>query len=216
MVADSAEATFSMDEEVLKQPTLLAPPAVTALREEAAGKPPSRVLMERTISQDIRDEREDLKEAAEHSLNVIVDLGLDGRIRWVSPSWEQVIGTPPDSVQGKEIADFLIGNSNIFAETVEAMKKDDSRSQTIRFQVRMGPSSVLRPVPSVESPDASPRTMGDDHILSLEAQGIMVYDRTSGGESHVSIIYQIRLPTSFFLSYMLRQCGCFDHRWSGR
>ena len=40
----------------------------------------------------IRAEKEDLKEATEDSFNVIVDLNLDGKVRWVSPSWEDVIG----------------------------------------------------------------------------------------------------------------------------
>lgn len=48
--------------------------------------------MERTPSMSIRAEKEDLKEAAEESFNVIMDLNLDGKVRWVSPSWEDVIG----------------------------------------------------------------------------------------------------------------------------
>ena len=64
----------------------LAPPAVTALREEAySSSPVGSVTMERSLSEDIREAREDLKDAAEQTLNVIVDLYLDGRIKWVSP-----------------------------------------------------------------------------------------------------------------------------------
>jgi serine/threonine-protein kinase RIM15 len=48
--------------------------------------------MERTPSSAIRQEKDDLKEAAEHSFNVIVDLSLEGNIRWVSPSWQEIIG----------------------------------------------------------------------------------------------------------------------------
>ena len=48
--------------------------------------------MERTPSMAIRAEKEDSKEAAEDSFNVILDLNLDGNVRWVSPSWEDVIG----------------------------------------------------------------------------------------------------------------------------
>ena len=50
----------------------LAPPAVSSLRAEAAGVP-----MERSYSENIREEREELREAAEQTLNVIVDLNLD-------------------------------------------------------------------------------------------------------------------------------------------
>ncbi|EQB58504.1 hypothetical protein CGLO_01247 [Colletotrichum gloeosporioides Cg-14] len=160
------------------QPSMLAPPAVTNLRSQAGA-------MERTLSEDIREEREELREAAEQTLNVIVDLNLDGTIRWVSPSWTDVIGTQPESVKGTAIADLIVSdNKTVFADTVESMKKDDSRSQRVRFAVAMGPLSKLLPledIPELEADDAeecAPAT------IDLEAQGIMVYDGVSGGESH--------------------------------
>lgn len=52
----------------------------------------TRRAMERTPSMAMRAEKEDLKEAAEESFNVIMDLTLDGKVSWVSPSWEGVIG----------------------------------------------------------------------------------------------------------------------------
>jgi serine/threonine-protein kinase RIM15 len=175
-----------------KDPVALAPPAVTALKEAAAAEMPARVPMERSISMDIREERQDLKEAAEHSQNVIMDLELDGKIRWVSPSWKKVIGTEPESVFGKHISELLTENNNVFVDAVESMKKDDSRSQIIRFTMPMGPSSALKPKsPTGISPEGegmtlqSPVDEEEQHFISLEAQGIMVYDRTSGGESHV-------------------------------
>ena len=64
-----------------KQRATLAPPAVTALKQAAAADAAHRVPMERSVSMDIREEREDLKEAAEHSQNVLMDLELDGKIR---------------------------------------------------------------------------------------------------------------------------------------
>ena len=57
--------------------SMLAPPVVVQLRAQAGGQ------MERSLSADIREEREDLREAAEQTLNVIMDLGLNGNIRWV-------------------------------------------------------------------------------------------------------------------------------------
>jgi len=140
----------------------------------------------------IQDEREDLKEAAEQTLNVILDLGLDGSVRWVSPSWKDVIGTSQDSVQGRPIAEVLLTNKTAFADAVESMKKDDSRSQIIRFSVEMGPESVLRAPPLSSLCNAEGDVEGavegcePDNTLNLEAQGIMVYNRSSGGESHVS------------------------------
>ncbi|CAO2656596.1 Nn.00g053990.m01.CDS01 [Neocucurbitaria sp. VM-36] len=175
------------------RPTTLAPPAVTALKQEAAGSNNQRVNMERTVSQDMRDEREDLKEAAEHSLNVIMDLDLEGKIRYVSPSWKDIVGSLPEEVTGKPVLDIIYAGADVFAETIESVRKYDSRSHIARFSVRLGPHSILRKrrsKPSVvdgqESDPLSPTEQLDEeeHILNLEAQGIMVYDRTTGAESH--------------------------------
>jgi serine/threonine-protein kinase RIM15 len=160
---------------------MLAPPAVTQLRAQAGGQ------MERSLSADIREEREDLREAAEQTLNVIMDLSLEGVVRWVSPSWVDVIGTTLESVQGKPIQDILIGDKkDDFTEVVESMKKDDSRSQIVRFTVRLGPASKLAPleVPSELKEDEG-EIESNEPTIELEGQGIMVYDRSSGGESHV-------------------------------
>lgn len=164
-----------MDEEQpLVPPSTLAPPALTALR---AGP------MERTLTEDIREEREELRKAAEETLNVIMDLDLDGTIRWVSPSWLDVIGAQPELVQGSPIAQFIASdNTSIFDEVVESMKKDDSRSQFIRFALKIGPLSKLFPLDMVNLAGDAAQTAAID----LDAQGIMVYDVASGGESHVS------------------------------
>ncbi len=173
---------------------MLVPPAVTALRGlDDDGRPVSRGGMERTLSEDIREQRQELQSAAEQAPNVIVDLALDGRIRWVSPSWQDVVGTTPESVRGKQIADLLVDNPTAFADAVESLQKDDSRSQIIRFSAKMGPSSILEPsslnpVGETAGEESQSEQIGTERILNLEAQGIMVYDRASGGESHVSVL----------------------------
>ena len=178
------------------------PLAVSALRKEEGT---SRMQVYRTESMDIRDEREDLKQAAEQSLNVILDLGLDGIIQWVSPSWKDVVGTFAEEIKGTPIADLLLGNKAAFADAVESMKKDDSRSQIIRFQVRMGASlyratkaagdhlKLLKDPDSQEKPSTEEgqekqddeEEQEEDKVITLEGQGIMVYDRSGTGESHV-------------------------------
>lgn len=175
------------------RPPTLAPPAVTALRQEAAGSANNRVNMARSVSQDMREERQDLKEAAEHSLNIIMDLDLHGKIRYVSPSWKDVIGSLPDQVTGKPVLDIIYAGADAFAETIESVRKYDSRSHIVRFSVRLGQHSVLQKRRSkhaaMDMDDAasvSPTDVADEEeqFLNLEAQGIMVYDRTTGEESH--------------------------------
>lgn len=184
------------------RPTTLAVPQVTALKVQAAEAAQQRVSMERTVSQDIREEREDLKEAAEHSLAVILELGLDGTIRHVSDSWEDIIGTSPKDVMGKPVAELLLGNNTLFDDALELIKKDDSRSKIIRFAMPLGPKSHLRrrrsrrtegeEMESPLSPDSpqSPREE-DEQIVNLEAQGILCYDRSTGEESHVSYSWNV-------------------------
>lgn len=192
----------------------LAPPAVTALRQEARSVDPKFPPMSRSISDDMREEREDLKEAAEQTLNVIVDLDLDGRIKWVSPSWKQVVGTAPESVEGRMIADFLLGNKDVFQDAIESLKVDDSRSRFIRFAVPMGRDSLLKYAPESrpseegqtevtegkvpeKAEEAPPEKAEEEYahgILDMEAQGIMVFDRTTDGSSHVGHVMWMLRP----------------------
>lgn len=139
---------------------------------------------------DIRAEREDLRKAAEQSLNIILDLNLDGTIRWVGPSWRNVVGTDFEDVKNKPIAGLLLSNQDGFANALESMRKDDSKSRNIRFKVALGPLSVLRQETTKteetsEIDEAEDDTRDEEQELNLEGQGIMVYDRSSGGESHV-------------------------------
>lgn len=164
----------------VQDPDRLAPPAVSSLRRAEAASS----SMERTLSEDIREEREELREAAEQTLNVIVDLNLDGTIRWVSPSWVDVIGTQTDTLEGTPIADLIIGDDKgVFADAIDYMKTDDTRSHFIRFTVYLGPLSKLITVNELGEPENSE---DEPATVELEAQGIMVYDRATGGESHVS------------------------------
>ncbi|EAQ89362.1 hypothetical protein CHGG_05981 [Chaetomium globosum CBS 148.51] len=145
---------------------------------------------ERSLSENIREERQELRDAAEQTLNVILDLNIDGTIRWVSPSWVDVIGTQPDSVLGTPIADLIVSdNSNIFSEVVESMTQDDRRSQFIRFAVRLGPLSKLIPLDMLKEPEETAEPV----VIDLEAQGIMVYTGPSGGESHWAAPREIKI-----------------------
>jgi serine/threonine-protein kinase RIM15 len=139
--------------------------------------------MERSLSQDIREEREELREAAEQTLNALMDLNLDGTIKWVSPSWADVVGSDITSVEGKHISELIVSEpTTIFTDVIESMKTDDSKSHRVRFAMHLGPLSKLRSIAEDDTPVAS------DHqpeTIDLEAQGIMVYDSASGGESHV-------------------------------
>ena len=196
--------------------TMLAPPAITALKEEAVGskEAPYRGIMERSVSQDIREEREDLKRAAEQSLNAIMDLNLDGTIRWASPSWKDLSGIEPGSIVGKPIADIIVDHKNIFNDSIDLMRTDDTKSRIIRFSITyQPPADGDAPELILETPQAEPISIDTipeenqqqhEHIVNLEAQGIMVYDRSLGEESHVrtSRIQYSHPSTDTFADYV--------------
>lgn len=187
----------------------LRPAAVTLLRE-AHTDASNRNHMLRSISMDIREEREDLKKAAEQSLNAILELDLESNIRWVSPSWQDLTGTTASEIMGRPITDILLGDPNVFADCMDAMRKDDSKSHFVKFNVRTeyaessaeerqsstsGDQTPVEPKrdqdfllsPKMTAADLksdAPLSPGAEQSTELEAQGIMVYDRTTGEESH--------------------------------
>ncbi|MCJ1313502.1 rim15, signal transduction response regulator [Agyrium rufum] len=183
-----------MAEDGVNDKQFLTPPLAPVRKEVLEAR-----KMERTVSMDMREEREDLKEAAEQSMNVVLDLALDGTVRWVSPSWKDVVGYTQDSIKGKPIKDYLTGEGeeiNVFSNAVESMKKDDSRSQIIRFIVRLGPNAILRiPLETGQNDGSSDRaeTTEIENVLALEGQGIMVFERSSSGEGHT--MWMIRPST---------------------
>jgi serine/threonine-protein kinase RIM15 len=173
----------------LPDPLMLAPPAVVSLKEEAAGTKDAayRGAMERTVSMDIREERDDLKRAAEQSLNAIMDLNLDGTIRWASPSWKELSGVDADSIVGKNMTDMIVDHKNIFTDAIALMRSDDTKSRIIRFVIAYQLPNLDA---TIESAQTEPLDVDEDglhqqQLVKLEAQGIMVYERASGEESHV-------------------------------
>lgn len=187
--------TEVMAEDGSTQP-FLQPPAIAAIKGDAGfGNEVTRHSMERSFSQDIQEGTQELKEAAEQTRNIILDLSLDGRVRWVSPSWTDVVGTELDAVRGHNISEFISDDPHVFDSAIEALKSNDSKSQIVKFAVKIGTSSDLAPM----LPDEDEQALRDDNdendegekaMLELEGQGIMVYDRASGGESHTMWMLQ--------------------------
>lgn len=154
-----------------------------------------RTQMECTTTSNILQEGHELREAAEQNLNVILDLGLDGRVRWASPTWPEVVGTDIESMKGRPIADILVEEKKVFTNATEALRQDDSGSKVIRFAVYLGPTSQLGQRPNRDTnkaeDDAQEAQEVSRQVLDMEAQGILVYDRSTGEESHVSVVRNI-------------------------
>lgn len=193
MAQDGAKDTSATPHEAAQNAQddhVLVSPTVTAIKQDAGiGRLQSGLVMERSFSQDIQEGSQELKEAAEQTRNIILDLGLDGIIRWVSSSWTDVVGTNLENVKGNPISRFIADDPEVFTRAIESLKSDDSKRKFVKFCVKVGPDSNLDPMLRQEQKDDLDRAADEggspEQTLALEGQGIVVYDRTAGGESHV-------------------------------
>jgi len=145
----------------------------------------------------IIEETEDLRQAAEQSQreNVLVELTLDNVIKWVSPSWQDVIGyfhfftrwltcvrSDPKDVIGYSISKVLVGDQHVFDKATLIILGDDAHSLRVRFNVAMGDASKY------DEQDEQGVFKLDDKLpeaLEMEGQGILVRDDHSGNPTHV-------------------------------
>lgn len=177
-------------------PSYAQSPQVAALKFDAGvGPEPHKVMMERSFSQDIQEGTQELKHAAEQTRNIILDLSLDGVIRWVSPSWTDVVGTHLETVKGKPIAQFIRDDSAAFEKAITALQSNDSKSQYVKFSIAIDTTSTLHSMLDAQAAVSSNRdtplqTEDGLDLLQLEGQGIMVWDRSTGGESHTMWMLQ--------------------------
>ena len=212
MAEDGAKATSATPREAAQDAQgdrVLESPSVTTIKHDAGiGRLHSGHIMERSFSQDIQEGSQELKEAAEQTRNIILDLDLDGTIRWVSPSWTDVVGTPIENVKGKPISRFIADDPEVFTQAIESLKSDDSKFKFVKFCVKIEPDSELDPMLRQEQKDDLDVALGEsgppEQILALEGQGIVVYDRAAGGESHV----RFSVRDSVHPLTRRRQCGC--------
>ena len=185
-------------------PTPIEPAAAAVTKDNATQDGDGQNKMVRSISMDIREEREDLKRAAEHNLNAILELNLAGQIKWVSPTWQDLTGVPSSKVLGRPVRDVVVDEEDVFGACVEAMRNDDSKSRIVRFSIASPRLPLLHEEGSGdETPiDGGRQLMGvEEHLqqstdsprngkttehdnLDLEAQGIMVYNRATGEEDY--------------------------------
>jgi len=109
------------------------------------------------------------------------------------PITDTQLRTTRESVQDRPIAAILLDDKEAFKNAVETMQNDDSRSFKVRFSVLVGPKSKLARDPAAAAAltseeEAFPMegVKEEENILTLEGQGILIYDKTSGEASHVS------------------------------
>ncbi|KAJ2370212.1 rim15, signal transduction response regulator [Coemansia sp. RSA 2610] len=98
-------------------------------------------------------------------LNMLVEISLDGRIRYISPTSQRLLGADADSmIDQPATALFDTRDVELCRSAVEQLLADST--QTVELNVRVHP------------PDAS-------QVINVEAKGMLIYSRLTNEPSHV-------------------------------
>ncbi|KAJ2358577.1 rim15, signal transduction response regulator [Coemansia sp. RSA 2618] len=103
--------------------------------------------------------------ALDKGLNMLVEISLEGRIRYISPTCQQLLGADPDVlVDQPATAMFDSRDVELCRSAVEQLLADSTR--TVELEVRVHP------------PDGS-------RSVRVEAKGMLIYTRATNEPSHV-------------------------------
>lgn len=132
-------------------------------------------------SSDGGHERGELVDAATmQSRSIIVEVALDGKVNWVSPSWTEIIGEEVETIVGKHIAERIAGDGkDVFEQATEALQQDGSKSVRIRFWLALD--------------DA------DAEAIEVDSHGILIHDRTTGEASHTMWVFSLMHDASAYI-----------------
>ncbi|KAJ1769772.1 rim15, signal transduction response regulator [Coemansia sp. RSA 1813] len=98
-------------------------------------------------------------------LNMLLEVALDGRIRYISPTCRQLLGIDPESVVDlPTTAIFDTEDAQVCRSAVEQLLADSTRTVEIGVKVH-GPGSSI--------------------VVDVEAKGMLMYSRTRNEPSHV-------------------------------
>lgn len=114
-----------------------------------------------------------LQVATENNPSMVLELTLDGKVRYISESWSLIVGSSPPT--GVNIADLLLdSDQHLFSRTMDAMLVDDTLSYTVTFRVRRGSSDYNDH--ENQRNFIAPDTNADQDSIALEACGILIRD----------------------------------------
>lgn len=94
---------------------------------------------------DSEKDNEDLQDASNQNQNIVMELSLDGTIRFLSTSWEDITGYPASDLLNTNISSVIIGDDSdreVFVRAAQAMKDDES-SYRVRFLTSKRPLPIF-------------------------------------------------------------------------
>ncbi|CAI4060888.1 hypothetical protein SKDZ_06G0320 [Saccharomyces kudriavzevii ZP591] len=126
-----------------------------------------------------------LQLATEKNPCMILELELDGKVRYGSPQWNTIIGVVDDNGSSATyIADLVLGSDQdkaVFQKATDMLLMNDDTSYTITFNVR-----------AAADEGGSESCDNDSTITTLEARGILIRDSHTQLPSHTMWIVKPR------------------------
>ncbi|KAJ1954301.1 rim15, signal transduction response regulator, partial [Linderina pennispora] len=102
---------------------------------------------------------------ADKGLNMLMEVSLDGHIRYVSPAWRRLIGSDPEALVDQPVGTVIMPSDILVCRSaVEQLLADKTRTVEIGF-------SVCTPTPNV--------------VVHVEAKGMLIYHRLRDEPSHI-------------------------------
>lgn len=147
----------------------------------------------------------DLQLASGSNPTVVIELDMDCNLRYVSKSWEALVGTSIKKILNKPIANILIGSSpadlHVFNDAVSHMVEDDASykitfvtaTNDVKYDIlsdeALSDQASLTPADGRSHTDESLSTTSSQvsnngDIIELEAQGILIHDPQSNLPTH--------------------------------
>lgn len=82
------------------------------------------------------DDQVDLRMASSNNPAAVLELHLDGTVKYVSKNWESVVGTQTRKIVGRPVSDIVVGSTpadlHVFSDAVAHMLADDA-SYKVKF-----------------------------------------------------------------------------------
>ncbi|CEP64937.1 protein kinase RIM15 LALA0_S15e00760g [Lachancea lanzarotensis] len=124
-----------------------------------------------------------LKVATDTSASILMELNMDGRVRYISSIWEDIVGTKVDDIVGQFISDILVGTEqdrSVFNRATDLMIREDC-SYRVRFLVE---AERFENDSKTDSDITTVSSTLEPNAIELEAQGVVISDATENIPTH--------------------------------
>ncbi|KAJ1948495.1 rim15, signal transduction response regulator, partial [Linderina macrospora] len=102
---------------------------------------------------------------ADKGMNMLMEVSLDGHIRYVSPAWRRLVGSDPDALVDQPVSSVIVPTDvPVCRSAAEQLLADKTRTVEISF-------SVCTPSPNV--------------FVNVEAKGMLICHRLRDEPSHI-------------------------------